>query len=198
GAVDDSVFSRAASRRVRGEWCERYDDQGRAIRVGRYRERYASGALRLVARYVDGRLAGPVVGYHENGALFLRGQLVDGTWHGTLMLHHENGEAFWTGAFARGRLHGRVELHHPDGGLAAETRFQHGREDGAARSFHPLVFGGGVQSHVHVEADAFVGVHRVFDVHGNLIERADHAPAPEDWSDAPPVAAPATRRRTSD
>ena len=191
GPVDEAVFSRAASRGIRGEWCERYDELGRAERVGPYRERYPSGALRLESAYLDGRLTGPVVAYHENGAVFLRGVVANGAGQGPLTLHHENGELFWSGGFEDGHLEGRVELRHPDGGLAAETRFQKGREDGEARSFYPLGLGGGVKSHVHVEADAFVGIHRIFDAGGVVIERADRDAPPSDWSEIPPVAASA-------
>ena len=191
GPIDETVFARDASRGVRAEWCERYDALGRAVRVGLYRERYPDGGVRLVARYVDGRLTGPLVAYHEDGAVFLRGELAAGRWRGRLSLHHPNGELFWTGAFEDGRLDGRVELRHPDGGLAAEMRFQNGREDGPARSFYPAARGGGVQSEVHVEADALVGIHRVFDADGHVRLQADRDRAPASWPTAQPVATPA-------
>jgi hypothetical protein len=191
GEIDETVFSRFASRGIRGEWCERYDARGHAERSGLYRERYPGGALRLEATYVDGRLEGPVVAYHENGRVFLRGALVAGAWQGALSLHHENGTRFWSGRFEDGRLDGRVELRHPDGGLAAETHFQQGREDGAARSFYARTLGGGVQSEVYVEADAFVGLHRVFDTAGRLRLRADRDGGPAAWRPTPPVASSA-------
>lgn len=190
GPIDETVFSRAASRGVRAEWCEHYDALGRAERVGLYRERYPDGGVRLVARYVDGRLTGPLVAYHEDGTVFLRGELAAGAWRGRLSLHHPNGALFWTGAFADGRLDGRVELRHPDGGLAAEMHFQNGREDGVARSFHPAAYGGGIQSEVHVEADALVGIHRVFDLDGHVRLQANRDRAPESWTTAQPAAAP--------
>ena len=198
GAVDETVFSRAASRGVRAEWCERYDALGRAERVGRYVERHPNGRVRLEATYRGGVLSGPVVAYHENGAVFLRGALVGNDWQGAVSLHHESGALFWSGTFSEGRLEGRVELRHPDGGLAAESRFQAGREDGAARSFHPRSLGGGLKSEVHVEADAFVGIHRVFDHEGKLILRTDRNAGPAGWSGTPPVAAPAAETTSAD
>lgn len=203
GAVDETVFSRSASRGIRAEWCGGYDAHGQAQRSGPYRERYPDGALRLEGTYLDGRLEGPIVAYHENGRVFLRGVLVGGEWQGALSLHHENGHRIWHGQFEQGRLDGRIELRHPDGGLAAETRFQQGREDGTARSFFARHLGGGIQSEVHVEADTFVGLHRVFDTDGRLRLRADRDGGPAAWRPIPPLPsstasddAPASAHRT--
>ncbi len=109
GAVDETVFLRTASRGVRAEWCERYDALGRSERIGPYRERDRDGALRLEATYVGGRLAGPVVAYHEDGSVFLRGRLVAGRWDGAVSLHRENGEALWSGTYSEGRLVARED-----------------------------------------------------------------------------------------
>ncbi len=196
GAVDEAIFSRAASRGVRAEWCERYDADGRSERIGAYREHYPGGGLRTEATYEAGRLAGPVVAYHEDGTVFLEGALEGGEWVGPVTLRHTNGRLWWRGAFSEGALSGTVELKHPAGGLAAEMRFQGGREDGEARTFYPLEFGGGVRSNVHVEADELVGVHRVFDPQGRVVRRIDLDAAPREWANTAdagaPVAAPGT------
>ena len=94
GAVEETFGSRSASRGIRTEWCEGYDARRQAHRSGRYRVHYPGAALRLEANYFEGRLAGPVVGYHENGRFFLRGELAAGEWQGVLALHHENGAPF--------------------------------------------------------------------------------------------------------
>lgn len=112
GAAEETFGSRSASRGIRTEWCEGYDARRQAHRSGRYREHYPGAALRLEANYFEGRLAGPVVGYHENGRFFLRGELAAGEWQGVLALHHENGAPFWPGHFTAGHLDGRVELRH--------------------------------------------------------------------------------------
>lgn len=192
GPVDEAVFSRAASRGVRAEWCERYDASGRSERLGHYIERRPDGTVRLAATYIDGRLAGPIVAYQENGTVFLRGELTGGDWRGPVSLHHDNGALLWSGSFEGGRLDGHVRLHHSDGGLAGEARFQAGREYGAARSFYSRARGGGLQSEVQVEADIFVGLHRTFDLEGKETLRAAPNAAPETGSTPILVTVPAT------
>ena len=154
---------------MRAEWCERYDQFGRATREGPYRESHPDGSLRAEGRYKASQLEGPIVAYHENGNVFLKGFLANGKWQGRWTLHHSTGAPWIEAELSEGRLNGAVRTRHPDGGLAGETRFQHGREDGLARSFYPTKIGGGLLSEVRVEADEWIGTHRVFAANGDAL-----------------------------
>ncbi len=173
GPPDPQLFSRAASRGVVAEWCEAYDEFGHVRRSGPYRERYRSGRSRLEARYVNGRLEGPILAFDEDGFLFVRGELRNGRWIGTLSLLLPNGTAWFDANYVDGRLHGVVAIRHPDGALAAETRFTAGREQGLARSFYPTALGGGLLSEIRIEADAPAGPHRLFDDEGTILAPLD-------------------------
>ena len=175
GPPDPALFSRVASRGVVAEWCEGYDELGQVHRAGPYRERHANGRSRVEARYVDGRLDGPILAFDEDGFLFVRGALREGRWVGALSLLLPNGTAWFDARYVDGRLEGPVALRHPDGALAAETRFRAGREQGLARSFYPTAYGNGLLSEVRVANDEPVGPHRVFDEEGTIL-----APLPAD------------------
>jgi antitoxin component YwqK of YwqJK toxin-antitoxin module len=153
--------------KIRAFWCEHYDEQGTATRLGPYRELYPSGQLHLEAAYVDSRLAGPIEIRHEDGGLFARGFLDRGEWSGSLEIFHESGATWFEAEFQAGWLHGAVRTRYPDGALESETSFQSGREDGLARSFYPTSAGGRLKSEVQIEADQIIGRHLLLDRNGN-------------------------------
>jgi hypothetical protein len=157
GRPDPGIFARQASRGVWAFWCETYDRDGRAHRDGPYWDRHPDGTLRTRARYVDGRIEGPVEVFAEDGSRWLRGELVGGQWSGRFELFHANGSRWLAARFRAGRLDGPVETWFSDGHLESTTRFQSGREDGVSTSYYPTAAGGGVRSRVQVEADEIVG-----------------------------------------
>jgi hypothetical protein len=158
GAADPGIFAREASRGVRAFWCETYDTYGNSRRAGPYWELHPDGSTRARARYVDGRIDGPVEIFDEEGNLWLRGELAGGAWTGPLEIFHPNGAQWLSARFEAGRLEGPVETRFPDGGIESSTRFQAGREHGIATSYYPAVAGGGLRSQVRVEADEIVEV----------------------------------------
>jgi len=184
GEPDSSVFAESASSGVRAHWCERYDEWGTTTRSGPYWETYASGSIRVRGTYVDSRLEGPVVSFHESGELFLRGFLQAGQWTGAFEIYHENGAPWFQATMKDGQLDGPVATFFPDGGLESETRFQAGREDGKARSFFAAAAGGRLKSEAQIEADMFIGEHRVLDREGGLVRTIDWNAAPIDWRSA--------------
>jgi len=188
GTPDTAIFSKAASANVRGHWCEQYDEWGTATRAGPYWETYADLSIRTRGSYIDSRLEGTVVSFHESGALFLRGFLADGQWTGAFEIFHENGSAWFQANMRDGKLDGPVATFFPDGGLESETRFQAGREDGLARSFFAASAGGRLKSEAHIEADAFIGQHRLLGRTGALLRMIDWDAAPIDWRKAEPAA----------
>ncbi len=181
GRPDATLFSAEASRGVRALWCETYDPNGRAIRVGPYLEVEADGSIRTFATYVDSRLEGPVAIRYSDGRLFLKGFLKGGAWSGPLTIFHPNGRPWFEARFVAGRLEGALRTRYPDGALESETRYQHGREDGLARSFYPTAAGGRLKSEVHVEADQLMGEHRLLDRAGRLVRSTRGADAPASW-----------------
>lgn len=119
GRADPAIFAREASRGVAAFWCETYDRDGHAHRVGPYWDHHPDGSLRTRARYVEGRIEGPVEVYDEDGTLWLRGVLEGGAWSGSFELFHANGRR-WLGArFRDGRVDGSVEIWSSDGRLQA-------------------------------------------------------------------------------
>ncbi|MBW2426326.1 MAG: hypothetical protein JRG86_18920 [Deltaproteobacteria bacterium] len=184
GSPDPSIFSPAASRGVRASWCERYDQYGRTMRTGPYRELYPSGAVRTLARLREGRLHGPIEIRHEDGGIWLRSFYVEGIEQGPLEIFHSRGEPWLHAEMKDGKLHGDVRTLYPDGALESETRYERGHEHGLARSFHPARAGGRLHSEVRVDSDRPVGIHRVLDVDGHLRLQLDRDAVP---------AAPASR-----
>lgn len=181
GPPDTAIFAKAASAQIRAHWCERYDPMGISTRSGPYWEIYADGSIRTRATYVESRLTGPVVSFHESGELFLRGFLADGEWQGAFEIFHENGAAWFQANMSGGRLDGPVATFFPDGARESETRFQAGREDGRARSFFATTAGGRLKSEAQIEADAFVGEHRLLDRDGAVVRTIDWDAAPIGW-----------------
>jgi antitoxin component YwqK of YwqJK toxin-antitoxin module len=181
GRPDRSLFSAAASKGIRAHWCERYDAQGRTTRTGPYWEVYPNGRPRTQALYVGSRLSGPVTIRNDDGSLFLRGFLEKGEWSGELEIYHENGEVWLEARFDAGRLDGPVRTHYPDGALESESRYQNGREDGLARSFYSTALGGRLKSEAHLEADDFVGRHRILSRRGELVRSIDWSAGPAAW-----------------
>jgi hypothetical protein len=197
GRPDPDLFASEASKGVRAFWCERYDENGIATRMGPYWETYSNGRTRTRANYVDSRLKGPVSIQNEDGSLFLRGFLEEGGWSGQLEIFHENGAVWFEAHFDSGHLEGALRTRFPDGAIESETRYQAGREDGLARSFYPTAAGGRLKSEAHVEADQLVGRHRLLNPKGELIRSIDWDIGPAAWrsirpgpSDAPMPAAP--------
>jgi len=158
GTADPEIFAREASRGVRAFWCETYDEYGTSRRAGPYWELHPDGSIRARARYVDGRIEGPVEIFDEEGNLWLRGELAGGAWSGPLEIFHPNGAHWLSARFQAGRLDGPVETRFPDGSIESRTRFQGGREDGIASSYYPAAAGGGLRSQVRVESDEIVEV----------------------------------------
>ena len=181
GKPDTTVFAMRASARFRGHWCERYDTSGISTRSGPYWETDSGGAVQARGSYVESQLEGPFVAYHESGELFLRGFLEHGEWSGAFEIFHENGAPWFQANMRAGRLEGPVATFFPDGEIESETHFQAGREDGLARSFFAASAGGRLQSEAHIEADAFVGEHRLLDRNGQLIRKIDWNTSPIDW-----------------
>lgn len=194
GRPDRSLFAAAASKGVRAHWCERYDAEGRTTRTGPYWEVYANGRPRTQALYVGSRLTGPVTVRFEDGGLFLRGFLEKGEWSGDLEIFHENGEPWLEARFEAGRLEGPLRTHYPDGALESESHYQAGREDGLARSFYSTALGGRLKSEAHVEADDFVGRHRVLNREGKLVRSIDWSSGPAAWRARERIASPAAPR----
>lgn len=194
GRPDRSLFSAAASKGVRAHWCERYDAQGRTTRTGPYWEVYRNGRPRTQALYVGSRLSGPVTIRNDDGSLFLRGFLEKGEWSGKLEIYHENGEVWLEARFDAGRLDGPVRTHHPDGAIESESRYQKGREDGLARSFYSTALGGRLKSEAHLEADDFVGRHRILSREGELVRSIDWSSGPAAWQARGADAVPAAPR----
>jgi hypothetical protein len=156
GAPDPALFAREASRGVQAFWCETYDADGPPRRAGAYRDVHPDGSTRVLARYVDSRIEGPVEVFDAEGGLWLRGEIQGGDWTGPLEIFHANGARWLSAHFRAGRLDGPVETRFPDGSLESRTLFQDGREDGLATSYYPAQSGGGLRTRVRVEGDQIV------------------------------------------
>ena len=193
GRPDPTLFAPSASVGLRGHWCESYDARGVATRSGRYWEVGTDGRTRTEANYIASRFEGPVTSYHDNGAVFMRGFLAAGEWHGKYELFDEQGALWFEANFQAGRLDGLVRTLHADGNLESEARFKKGREDGLARSFYPSAAGGRLKSEARIEADAFVGVHRVFGRTGELTRSIDWSTSRVSWRSQAQMESPPSR-----
>lgn len=118
-------------------WCERYDAQGHATRVGRYTDTYPDGTARTVAHFDEDVLHGEVVVLHRNGNAWLRTRFDHGSIDGAYEVFRPNGTPWLRAEFRQGVAVGTHTLHHLDGSIAAESHYVAGVEQGTSRAWWP-------------------------------------------------------------
>jgi antitoxin component YwqK of YwqJK toxin-antitoxin module len=117
-------------------WCERYDETGRSIREGPYRDTYPSGRPRSRARFVADRLEGEVLILHENGRTWMHAQYRAGQRHGAYVLFSPRSAPWLSARFAAGRPEGTHTTYFETGGRAGESHYAAGTEHGVARTWY--------------------------------------------------------------
>ncbi len=81
--------------------------------------------------FVDGRIEGYGMEYHESGSLLYEGEFLNGTANGYGKLYFENGNIGYEGEFRNGQKNGYGKLYYENGVLGYEGEFRNNQMSGS-------------------------------------------------------------------
>ncbi len=85
-AIDSCPEGATAKEEAMARWCELPGANGdEAKKHGRLQTQYSRGHLESQMYYVDGKLHGPFIAFHDDKSIWLEGEYVDGKRHGHWM-----------------------------------------------------------------------------------------------------------------